>query len=158
MKEGAMSSSLVTGLHGSIQEYRRGNFLISTDPDKMDVDAIQSFLGRGYFDTIGITKEMVTRAIRGSLCFGIFDGAQQVGFARIVTDGATFAYLCDDYVLETHRGRGLATWMMECIGAHPQLQGLRRWILGPTHDTRLYAKFGFKPLAAPQDWMEKRAG
>lgn len=117
------------------------------------MQAIQGFLTRGYFDTIGIAKETVTRATRGSLCFGVYDGAQQIGYARIISDYATFAYLCDDYILETHRERGLGKWMMECIQAHPQLQGLRRWILGPTHDIRLYEKFGFRPLQG--QWMEK---
>lgn len=114
------------------------------------MEAIQAFLRRGYFDTAGIAKETVARATQGSLCFGVYDGVQQVGYARIISDYATFAYLCDDYILETHRGRGLGKWMMECIQAHPQLQGLRRWILGPTH---LYEKFGFRPLQG--QWMEK---
>ncbi len=137
------------------REYRRGDLLISTDPRKLEVEAIHSFLTRGYFDTAGIAKETVAHAIRGSLCFGVFDGERQVGFARIITDYATFAYLSDDYILETHRGRGLGRWMMECIQAHPQLQGLRRWILGPTHDVRLYEKFGFRLLQG--QWMEKLA-
>ena len=137
----------------TIQEYRRGELLISTDPRKLDVEAIQAFLTRGYFDTAGITSETVARTTRGSLCFGVYDGEHQVGFARVISDYATFAYLSDDYILETHRGRGLGKWMMECIQAHPQLQGLRRWILGPTHDIRLYEKFGFRPLEG--QWMEK---
>ena len=142
-----------TTLQTEVQEYRRGELLISTDSGKLDVEAIQAFLRRGYFDTAGIAKETVARATQGSLCFGVYDGVQQVGYARIISDYATFAYLCDDYILETHRGRGLGKWMMECIQAHPQLQGLRRWILGPTHDIRLYEKFGFRPLQG--QWMEK---
>jgi GNAT superfamily N-acetyltransferase len=110
------------------------------------VEAIQAFLTRGYFDTAVIAKETVARATQGSLCFGVYDGVQQVGYARIISDYATFAYLCDDYILETNRGRGLGKWMMECIQAHPHLQGLRRWILGPTHDIRLHEEFGFRPL------------
>jgi GNAT superfamily N-acetyltransferase len=137
----------------AVQEHRRGEFLVSTDPAKLDVDAIHTFLTHGYFDTVGISKEAVAGAIRGSLCFGVYDGGRQVGFARIVSDYATFAYLADDYILESHRGRGLGKWMMECIEAHPQLQGLRRWILGPTHDVRLYEKFGFRALQGT--WMEK---
>jgi GNAT superfamily N-acetyltransferase len=142
-----------TILQTAVQEYRKGEFLISTDPGKLDVEAIQAFLTGGYFDTAGIAKETVARATRGSLCFGVYDGTRQVGFARIISDYATFAYLTNDYILEAYRGRGLAKWMMECIQAHPQLQGLRRWILGPTHDIRLYEKFGFKPLQ--DQWMEK---
>jgi GNAT superfamily N-acetyltransferase len=137
----------------AIQEHRKGEFLISTDPGKLDVEAVQAFLTRGYFDTTGIAKETVARATRGSLCFGVYHGEQQVGFARIISDYATFAYLSDDYILEAYRGRGLGKWMMECIQAHPQLQGLRRWILGPTHDVRLYEKFGFRTLQG--QWMEK---
>ncbi len=151
-----MSASSNTARESEIQEYRREQFLISTDRSKLNVDAIHAFLARGYFDTSGITKEIVARAVQGSLCFGVYDGSQQVGFARVITDHATFAYLCDDYILETHRGRGLAKWLMECIRAHPQLQGLRRWVLGPTHDTRLYEKFGFQPLRG--QWMEKLGG
>lgn len=140
----------------TIQEYRQGELLISTDPDKQDVNAIQAFLTHGYFDTVGVERETVAKAVRRSLCFGIFDAGRQVGFARVITDHVTFAYLCDDYVLESHRGRGLGRWLMECIQAHSQLQGIRRWILGPTHDTRLYEKFGFRPLAG--QWMEKVTG
>ncbi len=148
-----MTASSGIAPQDSIQEYRKGEFLISTDPAKLDLDAIQAFLARGYFDTAGVNRDTVARAARGSLCFGVYEGVQQVGFARIISDYATFAYLCDDYILETHRGRGLARWMMECIQSHPRLQGLRRWLLGPTHDTRLYEKFGFRPLA--DQWMEK---
>ncbi len=137
----------------AIQEHRKGEFLISTDPGKLDVAAIHAFLTRGYFDTAGIAQETVAHATRGSLCFGVYHGEQQVGFARIISDYATFAYLTDDYILEAYRGRGLGKWMMECIQAHPQLQGLRRWILGPTHDVRLYEKFGFRSLQG--QWMEK---
>jgi GNAT superfamily N-acetyltransferase len=136
-----------------IHEQCRGEFLISTDPARLDLDAIHGFLTRGYFDTVGINKDTLARAIRGSVCFGIYEGERQVGFARVVSDFATFAYLADDYVLESHRGRGLGRFLMECIGTHPDLQGIRRWILGPTHDTRLYEKFGFRPLK--DTWMER---
>ncbi len=89
------------------QEYRKEQFVISTDPAKLDVPGIHAFLSRSYWDSEGIPKGVVERAVRGSLCLGVYDGQQQIGFARVVTDGATFAYLCDDYVLESHRGRGL---------------------------------------------------
>jgi GNAT superfamily N-acetyltransferase len=136
----------------SCQEYRRGNFLISTDPAKLDIAAIHAFLTRGYFDTEGIDQETVARSVQGSLCFGVYDGQQQVGFARVITDFATFAYFCDDYILESHRGQGLAKWLMDCVLKHPGLRHPRRWILGPTRDTRLYEKFGFKPVES--QWME----
>ncbi len=137
----------------SIQEYRSEQFLISTDPAKLDVPSIHAFVSRSYWDSEGIPKEIVERAIRGSMCFGVYDGQRQVGFARVVTDGATFAYLCDDYILESHRGRGLGKWLMECILNHPDLQGLHRWVV-VTRDIRLYKKVGFVPLKEPQTYLE----
>lgn len=136
------------------QEWRRGEFSVSTDASRLDISLIHAFLAENYFDTKGIDKDTMAAAIRGSVCFGVYEGARQVGFARVVTDYARFAYLCDDFILEAYRGRGLARWMMECILGHPQLQAIRRWILGPTHDTRLYEKFGFKPLDSSQ-WLER---
>ncbi len=137
----------------AVQGYRKGQYLISTDPAKLDVNGIHAFLSRSYWETEGIPKKTVERSIRGSLCFGVYDGPQQVGFARVITDGATFAYISDDYVLESHRGRGLGKWLMECILSHPDLQGLRRWTL-VTRDTRLYEKFGFTSLKEPETYME----
>lgn len=136
----------------AIQEYRKEQFLISTDPAKLDVTSIHAFLSGSYWAD-GISKEIVERAIRGSLCFGIYDGAQQVGFARVITDRATFAYICDDYILESHQGRGLGRWLMECILDHPDLQGLRRWSL-VTKDARIYEKFGFTLPKGPEYYME----
>lgn len=138
------------------QEWRRGEFSISSDASRLDVSLIHAFLTENYFDTKGIHIDTIVAAIRGSLCFGVYEGGRQVGFARVVTDHASFAYLCDDFILEAYRGRGLARWMMECILDHPQLHTIRRWILGPTHDTRLYEKFGFKPLDSSQ-WLERMA-
>ena len=135
------------------QEYWKEQFVISTDPAKLDVPAIHAFLSRSYWDSEGIPKEVVERAIRGSLCFGVYDGQQQIGLARVVTDGATFAYLCDDYVLESHRGRGLGKWLMECILSHPNLQGLHRWVV-VTRDIRLYIKVGFASLNEPETYLE----
>jgi len=137
----------------AIREYRKDAFLISTDPSKLDVNAIHAFLSQQYWETQGIPKETVERSIRGSLCFGVYEGDQQVGFARAITDGATYAYLCDDYILESHRGRGLGKWLMECILSHPDLQGLRRWTV-VTRDVRLYEKVGFKPLKDPKEYLE----
>ncbi len=97
---------------------------------------------------------MVERSIRHSLCFGVFDGDEQIGFARVVSDRATFAYLADVFILESHRGRGLGVWLMECIKAHPDLHGLRRWILGTRDAHGLYRKIGFQPLAEPAIYME----
>jgi GNAT superfamily N-acetyltransferase len=134
-------------------EDRRDNFLISTDPSRLDVRAIHAYLDRSYW-AAGIPMDVLERAIRGSLCFGLYDGDRQIGFARTVTDRATFAYLADVYVLESYRGQGLAKWMMRVIMAHPDLQGLRRFALATKDAHGLYAQFGFAPLARPDRQME----
>ena len=137
-------------------EWKRNEFLISTNPARLDVDSIYAFLSRAYWCK-NIPREIVERALKNSLCFGLFDGVSQVGLARVVTDYATFAYLCDVYVLEGFRGRGLGKWLMQCVIAHPQLQGLRRFNLVTRDAHGLYAPFGFKPLAAPDRHMEKHS-
>jgi GNAT superfamily N-acetyltransferase len=140
------------GPSGKIQEFRKEQFLITTDPSRLDVSAIHAFLTRSWWAG-GISKETVARAVPNSLCFGIYDGQMQIGFARVISDFATYAYLCDDYILEEYRGKGLGSWLMECILRHPDLQGLRRWMV-IAQEPRLYAKFGFKPLVAPEMNME----
>ena len=134
-------------------EWRRDGFTISTDRSKLDREAIHGFLAGSYWAT-GIPREVVDRSIEGSLCFGVFDGESQVGFARVITDSATFAYLADVFVLELYRGRGLAAWLMECILAHPDVQGLRRWMLLTRDAHPLYRKSGFRDLAHPERVME----
>jgi len=119
----------------------------------MDLDAIHAYLTRSYWSE-GISKELVSRAMAGSLCFGLFDGGRQVGFARVVTDRATYAYLCDVYVLEEYQGRGLGTWMMRELMTHPDLQGLRRWALVTRDAHGLYEKVGFAAPANPAGLME----
>jgi GNAT superfamily N-acetyltransferase len=126
---------------------------ISTDPARFDVTAIHAFLAQSYWSP-GVPRSTIERAIANSLCFGAFWQGQQVGFARMVTDRATFAYLCDVYVLEEHRGRGLAQELMNHIVRHPDLQGLRRMMLATRDAHGLYARYGFKPLAAPDLMME----
>ena len=126
---------------------------ISTDSSRLDIDAIHAFLSQSYWSP-GIPRAKVARAIENSLCFGAFWDGQQVGFARVVTDKTTFAYLCDVYVLEAHRGRGLAQQLMDRVVAHPDLQGLRRMMLATRDAHALYAKYGFTPLAAPDLMME----
>ena len=134
-------------------EWKRNQLLVSTDPAKLDVEAVHAFLSRAYWCE-GIPRETVERALRHSLCFGLFDGAAQIGLARVVTDYATFAYLCDVYVLPGHRGRGLGKWLIECLLAHPAVPGLRRINLA-THDAHpLYARYGFRPLRQPETFME----
>lgn len=128
---------------------------LSTDSAGMDVDAIHAYLSGESYWARGIPRETVARSIRNSLCFGVFDGDAQVAFARVVTDRATFAYLCDVYVLPAYRGRGISKWMMEAVFAHPELQGLRRWSLATQDAHGLYAQFGFTPLARPERFMER---
>jgi GNAT superfamily N-acetyltransferase len=134
-------------------EQNRLGYRISTEAGAMDVDAIHAYLSGSYWSP-GIPRAVVASAIGGSLCFGLFHTERQVGFARVITDRATFAYLCDVYVLEDHRGRGLATWLMETVIAHPHLQGLRRFLLATRDAHGLYEKFGFVPLARPEMFME----
>jgi N-acetylglutamate synthase-like GNAT family acetyltransferase len=129
-------------------EWRQGGYLVSTDPGRLDLDVIHGFLRESYWAR-GVPRAVVERSLRGSLCFGLFEWERQVGFARVITDGATFAYLADVFVLPSHRGRGLARWLMECVLAHPDLQGLRRFLLFTRDAHWLYARFGFEPLSNP---------
>ncbi len=144
------------------QEYRRGNFLISTNPGKMDPALIYDFLAFEAYWSSGITKEKVLRFLRHSSCFGIFDTTpaieKQIGFGRAVTDFTTFAYIADVFVLEPYRGQGLGKWLVECMLAHPDLQGLRKWTLHTKDAHSLYQKFRFKPDPQPENFMMFRPG
>jgi len=143
-----------------VVEYRRGEFLISSDRRRLDLETVHNFLVNSYWAK-GIPREVVSRSIEHSLAFGIYhEGSetgkwQQVGFARMISDFATFAYLGDVFVLESYRGRGLSKWLMECIVQHPALQNLRRWILLTRDAHSLYSQFGFAPLKAPERYMER---
>ena len=128
---------------------------ISTDPGRLDLDAIHAYLSRSYWSP-GVPRAVVARAIAHSLCFGIYRDGAQVGFARVISDRATFAYLADVYVLEGHRGQGLSKRLVAQILAHPELQGLRRFLLATADAHGLYAQFGFRPLTAPDRMMEIR--
>jgi GNAT superfamily N-acetyltransferase len=130
-----------------------GDYTITSDPARMDVAAVHAFLAGSYWSP-GVPFAVVERAIRHSLCFGLLQGAAQVGFARVVTDRATFAYLADVYVLPEHRGQGLAKRLVREVLAHPELQGLRRFLLATRDAHGLYARFGFQPLANPSRMME----
>lgn len=137
-----------------VVEDRRGEFLVSTNRERLNLDVVHGFLTNCYWAK-GIPREVVERSVKHSLCFGIYEpGGAQVGFARVVSDFATVAYLGDVFVLETHCGRGLSKWLMECIVQHPALQNLRRWILLTRDAHRLYSRFGFTPLNAPERYME----
>jgi GNAT superfamily N-acetyltransferase len=138
------------------REWQRDGFTISTDPARLDVDGVHAYLSASYWAR-GIPRDVFERSVRNALCFGIYEGARQVGFARVVTDFATVAYVGDVFVLEPWRGRGLSRWLMEIITSHPELQGFRRWILLTRDAHGLYTKFGFTPLGAPDRWMEKWA-
>ncbi len=140
-------------LRPPLTEWTRGEFTISTDPDRVDAAAAHEFLGRSYWAS-GVPREFVDRSIAGSISFAMLHEGRQIGFARVVTDRSTYAYLADVYVLEAWRGRGLALWLMETIRAHPDLQNLRRWMLATRDAHALYAKAGFQPLAHPERFME----
>jgi GNAT superfamily N-acetyltransferase len=134
--------------------HHRDNFVVTTDPARLDINFIHGYLARSYWAE-GIRRETVERSIANSLCFGVYEEGKQVGFARVITDYATFAYLADVFIIESHRRRGLSKFLMECIVDHPQLQGLRRWTLGTRDAHELYAKYGFKSLAKPDRFMER---
>ncbi|HEY5968126.1 MAG TPA: GNAT family N-acetyltransferase [Chitinophagaceae bacterium] len=133
-------------------DFIKDGFTISTEKEKLDIDLIHSFLNRTYWAE-GISKEIIRRSIEGSLCFGVFENNKQVGFARMITDKATFAYLADVFIIEEYRGRGLSKWLMEVIMSHPDLQGLRRMILVTKDAHGLYRQFGFTPLINVDRWM-----
>lgn len=131
----------------------RGEYTITTDRDRLNVEAIHAFLSKSYWSP-GVPIRIVRRAIANSLCFGVFHEQDQVGFARVITDKATFAYLADVYIIESHRGKGLSKWLLEVIQGHGDLQGLRRFMLATRDAHGLYSQFGFMELANPSLMME----
>jgi GNAT superfamily N-acetyltransferase len=135
-------------------EWQRGAYTISTDNNRLDLLLIHNFLTQSYWAE-GIPFETVKRSIEHSLSFGLYRDEQQVGFARLVTDYATFAYLADVFILEPFRGQGLSKWLLEVVMAHPELQGFRRWILGTKDAHGLYRQYGFTELKWPERFMEK---
>ena len=136
------------------EEWRRGEYLISTDMNRLDLAVVHGFLTTSYW-AAGIPLEIVKKSIEHSLSFGVYWGEQQVGFARVITDYATFAYIGDVFILEEFRGRGLSKWLMEVIADHPELQGLRRWVLLTRDAQGLYEKTGFVRPKTPERYMEK---
>ena len=136
-----------------VTERRKGKFVISTDEERFDLDMVHGFLTESYWAE-GISREVVARSIQNSLCFGVFGDGKQIGFARVISDYATFAYIGDVFVLESYRGHGLGKWLMECVIGHPWLQGLRRWTLLTRDAHGLYGQFGFTPLKKPDRYME----
>lgn len=138
------------------QEWTRGSLLVSTDRSRIDLDMVHGFLRDSYW-AAGMPRELLRRAIEHSLAFGVYDGAKQVGFGRVITDCATYAYLSDVFIVEAYRGRGLSKWMMECILAHPDLQGLRRFSLFTRDASGLYEQYGFGPARSPSVYLERYA-
>ena len=138
-------------------EWKRSEFTISTDRDRLQLDAIHKFLTEESYWAKTRTREQTETAIKNSLPFGVYKGENLIGFARVVTDYATFAYLGDVYILEEFRGLGLSKWLMDVIVNHPRLQGFRRWVLATKDAHTLYEKYGFTGLKHPERWMEKAA-
>jgi GNAT superfamily N-acetyltransferase len=136
-------------------KWMRERFELTDETLRIDFDVVHGFLTTSYWSP-GIPRDVVERAARGSLCFSLLDsGGQQVGFARVISDRATFAYLADVFILPAVRGKGLGLWMMEVIRGHPELKGLRRWMLATRDAHALYRKVGFGPLSDPTRFMER---
>jgi N-acetylglutamate synthase and related acetyltransferases len=135
-------------------EWRKDEYLLSTDKSKIDVEAVHLFLSRSYWAR-NIPLEVVQKSIDNSLCFAIYQQQRLVGFARVISDFATFAYLADVFILPGERGKGLSKWLMEIIMDHPQLRGLRRFTLATRDAHGLYAQFGFTLFDKPERWMQK---
>jgi GNAT superfamily N-acetyltransferase len=143
---------MTAGVEG---EWQSGSYTISTKNERLDLAVIHNFISNQSYWGQGRKIETVKRSLDHSLNFGVFSGNLQVGFARVVTDFATFAWLADVFILEEHRGQGLARWLMETILAHPDLQGFRRWLLATKDAHELYRQFGFMELKRPERWMER---
>lgn len=144
--------------------WKKDSYTISTNPDHLDREAIYRYLSEESYWATGLPREVFEKSIDHSLCFGVFlgdprDGSEElVGFARVISDFATFGYLADVFILEAHRGRGLSKWLVATILSHPELQGLRRMLLATRDAHTLYGKFGFKPLIQPEKMMEIARG
>jgi GNAT superfamily N-acetyltransferase len=134
-------------------EYTKGGLKITTDKSKLNLEFIKECLDKTYWAK-GIPGEVVKTSIENSITYGVFEDGAQVGFARVVTDKATFAYLADVIIDDKHQGNGLAKWMMECIMQNPSLQNLRLFLLATRDAHKLYGKFGFKPVGDPERFME----
>jgi GNAT superfamily N-acetyltransferase len=135
-------------------EWNLGDYIISTDPARLDLDLIHRFLSTSYWAT-GRSVETIQRSIAGSLAFGVYKEGRQIGFARVITDYATLAWIADVFIIDEFRGQGLSKWLMDVIIAHPELQGFRRWILATKDAHGLYEKYGFTELRRPERWMER---
>ena len=135
--------------------WERDGYVISTDRSRLNIDLIHDFLSKTSYWAIDRARDVVERSIDNSLSFGVYKGNDQVGFARVVTDYATFAWIADVFVLPEHRGQGLSKWLMDVMLSHSQLQGFRRWVLATKDAHGLYERYGFIPLHRPERWMER---
>ncbi|MCW5960896.1 MAG: GNAT family N-acetyltransferase [Pyrinomonadaceae bacterium] len=140
-----------------MSQFQKGEFVIDTDRERLQIDVIQKFLKEDSYWAQNRTLEQTVTAIENSVCFGVYRESEQIGFARVVTDHSTFAYLGDVFVVQEFRGLGLSKWLMESILTTPELQGFRRWILATRDAHGLYEQFGFHKLKFPERWMEKPA-
>lgn len=134
--------------------WEKDHFSVSTDSSRLQLERIHAFLSTKAYWCLDIPKDVVERAIAGSLCFGLYDGEKQIGFARVISDGATFAYLADVYVEEEYRGHGLSKWMMECVMEELRKRNFRRICLSTKDAHGLYTQFGFEVTKNPGYWME----
>jgi GNAT superfamily N-acetyltransferase len=138
-----------------VQEHRRGEFVVSTDAARLEREVIHRYLAEESYWAKGMARETLERAVAHSLCFGLYAGEAQIGFARVISDYATYAYLSDVFVLEAYRGQGLGQWLLACVVAHPDLQSLRRFGLTTRDAQSLYARLGWQPLRYPERHMER---
>jgi GNAT superfamily N-acetyltransferase len=137
------------------REFIRGNYKISSDPAHLDLEWVHSYLAHDSYWAQGITAQVFLKSVENSICFGLFHDDSQVGFGRVISDFATFAYLADVFVSKKHRGQGLGKWLVGTILGYPELQGIRRWMLVTRDAHGLYERFGFKPLKNPGYLMER---
>ena len=135
-------------------EIKRDDYRISTDHSRLDLRWIHNFLANDAYWSRGIPVDVFEKSVANSLCFGLYDKDQQIGFSRVVSDFSTFAYLADVFIAPEHRQQGLGKWLVESILNHPDLQGLRRWMLATSDAHDLYRKYGFTPLEHPDKMME----
>ena len=138
-------------------EHQRDGYTISTDKTRLDTGLIHNFLSEDSYWAQDRPYDVVERSIDHSLCFGVYAGTEQVGFARVVTDYVTFAWLCDVFIVEPHRGQGLGKRLVETVVAHPDLDGIRLFSLATQDAHELYRRYaGFEPLEVPEKWMVRR--
>jgi GNAT superfamily N-acetyltransferase len=149
-------ADMVETMETTVNEWSCGEYTISTDKERLDLKAVHGFLSRGSYWARGIPLETVVRSVEHSLSFGVYNAHQQVGFARVITDYATFGYIADVFILTPFRGQGLGKWLMRTILSHPELQGLRSWMLATRDAHELYRKVGFDALPNPERWMARR--